>query len=365
MKSRWRLLGILLLISQPRTDAAQYRAAVPGYQFAFPRDYFDHPDFQTEWWYYTGNVRAADGRRFGFELTFFRQAIDRDSSKTTTWDVRDLYLAHLALSDLDRGEYYHVERTSRAGPGLAGVSASDGRIWSGNWEIQLSETEQKLQAVDDRFDLHFSLRPEKPVVIQGEHGVSQKGAGAGRASHYLSLTRLAASGQIKLGRDTFNVTGLAWMDHEFFTQQLEANQIGWDWVGLQLEDKTELMLFRIRRHDGSADPYSSGTFVRADGIGIHLRAHEFTFQPEKEIWKSGITGAVYPIRWRVSVPSLGIEVTLTTPLPKQELTSNGVGGPSYWEGAITVSGRRGKVAATGAGYLEMTGYDKPFSIGFD
>src|SRR5262249_42552872 len=147
MKSRWALLGILLFISPPRFAAAQYRTALPGYRYEFPRDYFDHPDFQTEWWYYTGNVKTAEGRRFGFELTFFRQATDRDSSKAATWDVRDLYLAHLALSDLSRGEFYHAERTSRAGPGLAGISVPNGRIWNGNWEVRWRDKEETLRAV--------------------------------------------------------------------------------------------------------------------------------------------------------------------------------------------------------------------------
>jgi predicted secreted hydrolase len=363
MKSRpWVLLGMALLVQHPEF-AAQYRTALPGYRYEFPRDYFNHPDFQTEWWYYTGNVKAKDGRRFGFELTFFRQAVTRDPSKATIWDLRDLYLAHLALSDLNRRQFYHAERTNRAGPGLAGISASEARIWNGNWQIEWQGSEQKLRAVDNQFELDFSLRPEKKPIIHGENGVSQKGQGAGRASHYVSLTRLLTTGQIKLAGDRFDITGLTWMDHEFFTEQLQPDQVGWDWVGLQFDDKTELMLFRIRRSDGSADPYSSGTFVDADAVSIPIRANEFTFQPGRETWKSPSTGALYAIRWSVSIPRLAIQIDLRTSLPNQELTSNGVGGPNYWEGAITANGRRGNAAATGNGYLEMTGYDRPFSIG--
>jgi predicted secreted hydrolase len=363
MKSRrWPLLGMALLLQQPQL-VAQYRAALPGYRYQFPRDYFNHPDFQTEWWYYTGNVKARDGRRFGFELTFFRQAVSRAPSKSTIWDLRDLYLAHLALSDLNRRQFYHAERTNRAGPGLAGISASETRIWNGNWQVEWQGSEQKLLAVDEQFELHFSLRPEKPPIIHGKNGVSQKGHGPGRASHYVSLTRLLTSGQIKLARDRFDITGLTWMDHEFFTEQLQPDQVGWDWVGLQLDDKTELMLFRIRRGDGSADPYSSGTFVDADGVSIHLRDNDFIFQPGGETWKSHSTGALYPIRWSVSIPRFAMEIDLSTSLPNQELTSNGVRGPNYWEGAVTAKGRRGNAATTGTGYLEMTGYDRPFSIG--
>jgi predicted secreted hydrolase len=343
--------------------AAQYRTAQPGYRYEFPRDHFSHPDFQTEWWYYTGNVRSADGHRFGFELTFFREAVDRDPAKTAAWNVHDLYLAHLALSDLDGRQFYHAERTNRAGPGIAGVSEPDGRIWNGNWEIQWNGAEQTLQAVDDRFELHFTLRSEKEPVIHGENGVSQKAAGSGRASHYISLTRLATEGRIRLSGKDFEVEGLAWMDHEFFTHQLESGQVGWDWLSLQLDDQTELMLFRIRRRDGSIDPFSAGTFVDVRGLNTHLRAGEFTLQPVSDLWTSPVTHAVYPIRWKISVPRLSIEVEAQTSLPSQEMVGASKLVPNYWEGAITLSGRKGQSAISGAGYLEMTGYDRPFAMG--
>jgi predicted secreted hydrolase len=367
MKNSLAYLAAALLALQPAalTSPEPYRAALPGYRYEFPRDHFDHPDFQTEWWYYTGNVKSADGHHFGFELTFFRQGVDRDASKTKSWDVRDLYLAHLALSDLDGHEFYHTERISRAGPGLAGISAADGRIWNGNLQVQWQGGEQKMQAVDARFELHFALRAEKPPVINGQNGVSQKAEGPGRASHYISLTRLAANGRIRVSGKTFEVTGLAWMDHEFFTHQLGANQVGWDWLSIQLDDNTELMLFRIRRSDDSTDAFSAGTFVDAQGTSTHLRSSEFTLQPQGETWTSPATKAAYPIRWKISVPRLGIELEANTPLPSQELTSHNQISPSYWEGAVTFAGRKQHAARTGAGYLEMTGYDRPFEMGND
>jgi predicted secreted hydrolase len=351
------LAGVLLILP---ALGAQYRTALPGYHYVFPRDYFNHPDFQTEWWYYTGNLRSADGHRFGFELTFFRQGVNRDPDKATAWDVRDLYLAHLALSDLDGGKFYHTERTNRAGPGLAGISEKDGRIWNGNWQIQSQGTEQKLEAVDKRFELRFTLRSEKPPVIHGENGVSQKAEGIGHASHYISLTRIDTQGRITLNGKTFDVSGLAWMDHEFFTHQLQAGQIGWDWLSLQLDDKTELMLFRIRRQDGSIDPFSAGTFVDARGASTHLRANEFTLQPAGDVFTSSITRADYPTQWKISVPKLGIELETRTPLPAQELPGETKLAPSYWEGAITIAGHKLGLPLNGAGYLEMTGYDRPF-----
>jgi len=166
MKSRLACLAAALLFFQ--TLAAQYRTALPGYRYEFPHDHFSHPDFQTEWWYYTGNLRSSDGHRFGFELTFFRQAVSRDAAKTGAWEVKDLYVAHLALSDLDGGTFYHAERSNRAGPGIAGTSESQGRIWNGNWQILWDGNEQKLLAVDQRFQLHLTLRSEKPPVLQAK-----------------------------------------------------------------------------------------------------------------------------------------------------------------------------------------------------
>src|SRR5438034_448296 len=239
MKSRLAPIAAALLFWQP--FSAQYRTALPGYRYEFPRDHLNHPDYQTEWWYYTGNLKSADGRRFGFELTFFRQAVSRDPEKAGAWDVKDIYLAHLALSDLNGGKFFHSERTNRSGPGLADANESLGRIWNGNWQIQWHGSDQELNAVDQRFQLHLTLHPEKAPVIHGENGVSQKAEGPGHASHYFSQTRLATNGTIVLQGKQFAVSGLSWMDHEFFTHQLGADQTGWDWFSIQLEDKTELM----------------------------------------------------------------------------------------------------------------------------
>jgi predicted secreted hydrolase len=360
MKSKLAALATALLILNPL--AAQYRTAVPGYRFEFPRDYFDHPDFQTEWWYYTGNLKSDNGHRYGFELTFFRQAVSRDPAQAATWDVKDIYLTHLALSDLDGQKFYHAERINRAGPGIAGVSQSSARIWNGNWQVQWEDADQKLQAIDKRLQLHLTLRPEKPPVIHGENGVSQKSAGAGRASYYISLTRLAASGKLDLNGETLEVSGLAWMDHEFFTHQLDSNQVGWDWLSLQLEDHTELMLFRIRRKDGSLDSFSAGTYVDTQGNTKHLRADDFILQPLAEGWTSPATHATYPIAWRITVPKLEIELEAHTALAAQEFVGKTKIAPSYWEGAIALEGRRGKIPLGGVGYLEMTGYDRPVSL---
>jgi predicted secreted hydrolase len=356
MRNKLAWLTMALFFLQPLQ--AQYRTALPGYRYEFPRDYFSHPDFQTEWWYYTGNVKSVDGHRFGFELTFFRQGVRRDPANTAAWDINDVYLAHLALSDLDRGKFDHAERTNRAGPGIAGASETLGRIWNGNWQVQWNGEDQKLQGIDQRFQFHLTLHSEKPPVIHGENGVSQKAEGLGRASHYISLTRLVTSGSIELDGKRFEVGGTSWMDHEFFTHQLESDQTGWDWLSLQLADHSELMLFHIRRKDGSIDPCSAGTYVDANGRTVHLKASDFDLQPVGEKWTSPVTHATYPIHWIIALAKLGIALEAKTPLASQELTGKTNLAPNYWEGAIALTGTRDGKPLDGVGYLEMTGYDR-------
>ena len=354
----------------PAQNAAPtYRLALPGYHYSFPRDHFSHPAFQTEWWYYTGNLQSADGHRFGFELTFFRQAVDRDTARNTAWDTHDVYLAHLALSDLTGGRFYHTERTNRAGPGIAGADETSHRIWNGNWQVQLDNADQHLQAVAENFELQLNLHSEKPPVIHGENGVSQKAEGPGHASHYISFTRLAATGSILLDGKSFALSGLAWMDHEFFTHQLSPEQAGWDWLSLQLDDRTELMLFRLRRKDGGIDPFSAGTYVDAQGNSTHLRKEDFALEPSGESWKSAASGATYPVHWGIQIPRLNLVLEAFTPLSSQELTGKSAGkpgtnalSPTYWEGAINLSGTRAAQSIRGVGYLEMTGYDRPVAL---
>jgi predicted secreted hydrolase len=348
-------------------ESAQFRAALPGYHYVFPRDYFSHPAFQTEWWYYTGNLRTVDGRKFGFELTFFREGVTRDPAANSTWGVRDLYLAHFAISDLDGNKFLHTERINRSGPGIAGADWSQQRVWNGNWSVAWANGAENLNAIADQFAISLSLQPQKPLVIHGENGVSQKSAGEGRASHYFSETRLRTSGSLEIDSKKYQVTGLAWMDHEFFTQQLAPDLAGWDWLSLQLDDNTELMLFHIRRKDGTIDPYSAGTFVDAQGHSRRLKANDFQLEPTGETqpgraWTSPVTRATYPIRWKISVPSLGITLEASTPLPSQEFTSDSKFVPSYWEGAIFLTGIKNTEPLHGSGYLEMTGYDRSVTI---
>jgi predicted secreted hydrolase len=200
-------------------------------------------------------------------------------------------------------------------------------------------------------------------VIHGVNGISQKAAGAGRASHYISFTRLLTSGTIEMEGKSIEVRGSSWMDHEFFTNSMDSEQVGWDWLSLQLEDNTELMLYQFRRKDASTDPYSSGTYVDAQGKPVHLTATDFHLVPTGEIWTSDVTGAKYPVSWSVEIPRLGLKLAVTTRLKSQELAGGSKIAPSYWEGAIAIEGTRNGAGIRGVGYLEMTGYDRAMEIG--
>jgi predicted secreted hydrolase len=344
----------------PQLSAAQnYTIAQPGYTYQFPRDYFNHEDFQTEWWYYTGNLKAADGHRFGYELTFFRQGVSR-AVNSNPWFVHDVWMAHLALSDIDGQHFYSEERLNRSGPGLAGVDSKTGLVWNGNWQTHITGHEEDLRAVANQFDIALKLLPTKPPTIEGLNGVSQKSEGAGHASQYFSLTRLTTTGSIELDGKSFQVDGASWMDHEFFTSSMATNETGWDWLSVQFEDNTELMLYRLRHADGSVDPYSSGTYIDAAGKSQFLAAKDFVMTPTENAgsnWQSPITKAIYPLHWHISIPRFGMEFDVTTPLRSQELT--GTFGPSYWEGAIDITGQRNHSPLNGRGYLELTGYADP------
>jgi predicted secreted hydrolase len=263
----------------------------------------------------------------------------------------------LALSDITGNRFLHSERLNRSGPGLAGADATRALVWNGNWQAG----QNQLRAISDDFALELRLQSTKAPVIHGVNGVSQKATGEGRASHYISETRIGANGSLEYQGRRLSLNGTVWMDHEFFTQQLDSEQTGWDWLSLQLEDKTELMLFRLRRKDGSIDPHSAGTYTDGEGNSRHLSVSDFRLTPSGE-WQSPATRARYPLQWRIEVPPLGLDLQATTPLSNQELVSRSPYSPSYWEGAMDFRGTKGGREIAGVGYLEMTGYDKPVTF---
>ena len=343
---------------------------LPGYAFSFPRDHFGHPRFRSEWWYYTGNLFTASERHFGFELTFFRRGRARtvDATPPSAWDLDQVYLAHFTITDTAEEGFVVAERLNRAGPGVAGADASMRRIWNGNWSVEWRPGDedrpvQVLTAIHEEAALRLTLEPRKPVVVHGRDGVSRKVAGDPRAvSHYLSFTRMEASGTVTIGGESHTVTGRAWMDHEFFSDYLTEDKVGWDWMSVQLEDGVDLMLFGIRDAHGDYGPDTFGTLVDAAGGVRPIETGGVTFRPGRR-WRSEATGAEYPVEWQVEVPDLGLRLDVRPRLDAQEVFTKGGILPAYWEGAVRFTGERKGRPVAGLGYLEMTGYAGKLDIG--
>jgi predicted secreted hydrolase len=337
----------------------QYRVAQPGYTYVFPRDHGSHPEFKLEWWYYTGNLRSADGHEYGYELTFFRTGMDRSYENASVWHIRDLYMAHFAVTDITDRKFYYFEKLSRAGPGIAGADIGTLNVWNQNWSARLEGSAMKLVANAGETAIELSLESKKRPAIHGTNGVSQKAEGAGHASHYYSMTRLAANGTLRIGAKPVQVSGESWMDHEFGTNQLTENQAGWDWFSIQLDNGTDLMLYRLRNRDGSLNPYSSGTIVDQNSKTQHIQLAEFAATPGRQ-WKSTKTGTSYPIEWTIALQGRGTELRLVPLIDDQELVTTRSTGIAYWEGAVQISGTWGGKPVKGKGYLELTGYSEQY-----
>lgn len=315
----------------------------------FPDDLGPHPEYQTEWWYYTGNLVTAGGRRFGYQLTFFRRALSitrpRGDSK---WRASQMYFAHFALSDVAENQFYSFERFSRASLGLAGATASPYQVWVESWRVSQTGETVTLRAGRNNIEIELALTPTKPIVLQGDRGYSQKGREKGNASVYFSMTRIATDGVIRIDSEVFNVTGSSWMDKEWSTSALEPEYEGWDWFSLQLDTNQELMLYQLRSKYGGVSPFSSGSYVAPNGDKITLDHDQYVITPV-ETWKSPHSGAVYPARWIVEIPSLDLKFDIIPLMSDQEHQHSF----QYWEGAIKIESDD----VGGFGYVELTGYE--------
>jgi predicted secreted hydrolase len=325
----------------------------------FPGDHGSHPDYRIEWWYFTGHLDTESGRTFGYQLTFFRLGVSRKPVVAGPWALRDVWMAHLALSHLGEEQFVCFQRFNRAGPGVAGASETGFDTWNEDWKGKtLPGGDFSLEASDQsegsRHGIALRLSPGKPPVFHGDRGYSRKGKDPGNASLYVSLTRMPTSGTVFWKGVEEKVTGFTWMDHEFGTSVLEAQQQGWDWLSLQGEDGSELMIFQLRRKDGTLDANGAGTWVPAEGAPLPLASSDFVMEPGRT-WSSPRTEGVYPVEWKVRVPRLDMEMELKASFPGQELAFGGKG-VAYWEGSVSAEGRRGGSPWKARGYLEMTGY---------
>lgn len=325
--------------------------------FSFPSDHGSHNQFRSEWWYFTGNLGNKQGRRFGYELTFFRSALKPGFAESkSTWRTNHMYMAHLTLTDVESNRFYTDERFSRAGNDLAGASNKSYQVWLYDWSAKTEGEKEfplRLHAKSEDFAVDLLLTPLKGLVLQGEQGLSQKSSEPGNASYYYSYPRLATEGMVSVGSKQFLVSGTSWMDREWSTSALSNEQSGWDWFALQLSDNTELMFYRLRRKDGQRDSNSSGSYIMADSTKLSLKEHDVAIKA-LDSWESPHSKITYPSQWRLSIPVLNLEVEVVPLINDQELNVS----YRYWEGAVRVIGTKQGKNISGQGYVELTGYKK-------
>jgi predicted secreted hydrolase len=347
----------------PAGQPAEFARALAPRTLEFPADHGPHLEYQTEWWYYIGNMQSEDGRHFGFQLTFFRRGLQPgEPDRASAFAANHIYSAHLAVTDTDGGEHRAWERFSRGAAGLAGAQARPFRVWLDDWSVEglnAEASEVRLSAGEEDFILALRLGAERAPVAHGEAGLSQKSAVPGNASYYVSLPRMEAEGLLELDGTSYQVRGQAWFDHEWGTTTLGPQAVGWDWFGLQLEDGRELMAFQIRNRDGSIEPVSGGTLVAADGTVQRLMAADVQLQV-LGTWTSPASGTAYPSGWRMVVPVAGLDLTLQPRLKDQENRLSVV----YWEGAVSVVGTSQGGPVAGEGFAELTGYYAPLEGDF-
>jgi predicted secreted hydrolase len=343
----------LFFAALPIKAHSQFTNAQTGYQYKFPKDHGAHPDFASEWWYYTGNLRSPDGKQaFGYQLTFFRIGLQPDG--------KAIYAAHLALSDLKKQKFYFFDRLNPAILDKAGTKP--GLIWNKNWQTQIKGKTHQLQAKTAKFSLNLQLCTTQDPIIQGKagEGISRKGNCASCASHYYSIPRLKTTGKIGLADQSWQVQGLSWMDHEFGSNQLADDQTGWDWFSLHLADGSSLMIYQLRSKAGTASNYANGTLIKPNGEQVYLSKEDFNLQPLKT-WRSPHTKAIYPLSWHLHIPKHKINLTVQAQMADQELQTQNSTDVSYWEGSVKVLQDQKNA---GEGYMELTGYAETMSNKF-
>ncbi len=349
------LLALVACTVAPGLRAAEWAEITGPPEIILPRDHGAHPDHRTEWWYVTGLVGADDGRRYGFQITFFRQGLIPGTAEpgSSALRARQIVAAHLAVADISKQTFHHAERLRRADGALAGFATADLEVWLDDWQLVRGEDGVISARARDAVTgtgLSLELRPLGEPVLHGDRGYSRKGADAGNASVYMSWTRLAVVGQLEVDHSRITVDGTAWFDHEWGTSQLGDGVVGWDWFSLRLDDGRDLMVYRLRRGDGSADPFSSGSLVTTGGEVINLGADDVAVEPTG-FWTSADSGGTYPSGWKLRIPRHAVDLELRPLVPDAEVDGSRTTGVVYWEGPVVATG-----SATGGGYVELTGY---------
>lgn len=343
-------------------EAGAFAQVKPGQPFSFPADHGEHPEFKTEWWYFTGNLQDPQSEWYGYQLTFFRagQATPEGGFSQSPWSPRDVMMAHFAVSDPENGRFFPYERFSRRAIGLAGVEQKGSRVsvWLETWRMERGAdglwTLTASETMPDGSPLKLDLRLEegKPPVLQGQDGYSRKGPEPQQSSYYVSLTRMPTTGSLEFGQRKLSVTGLSWFDHEWSSQAMAPGLVGWDWFSLQLDDGWDVMLYLLRYQDGHLEPASSGSLIAPDGAKTPLALADF--QVEVGDHHTSPRGVSYPSAWTLSLPHHALNLRLSPRLADQEMAS----GVPYWEGAVTLAGEHDGKSVKGSGFVEMTGYKR-------
>jgi predicted secreted hydrolase len=346
--------NITFLNNQEDLEGTNFEKAIETRPFNFPSDYGDHPEYLTEWWYYTGNLLTEDGRHFGYQLTFFRRAIsdEIDIHNQSKWASNQVYLAHFALTNTLEKEHFVFDKISRGAVGIAGTETDPlFSIWLKDWEvIQVGDHLFQMKAGTEEVEIDLLLTDVKGVSLQGNQGLSQKGPEVGNASYYFSQTRLKTSGVIRIADEKYNVFGYSWMDHEFGTSTLGVEQVGWDWFSIQLDNDTEIMLFQIRQNDGTISQFSSGTLIHPNGETESLELSDFKIEV-LDTWQTS-DGINYPNKWEITIDRLNLALEANPMIDDQEMKLFF----RYWEGAVQVIGTYNGEKVSGFGYVELTGY---------
>jgi len=330
-------------------------------EFDFPLDHGPHPTYQTEWWYYTGNLASEEGTSYGYQFTIFRSALTPEATeRASSYATNQIYMAHFALTDLQAKEHFSFERYSRGASDLAGASGDPiYTVWLEDWQIQeLKQGQVQIQASADHEEhgliaIDLQLNETRAPLLHGDRGLSQKGPEAGNASYYYSLVGLETIGTISNDTGTVAVNGVSWMDHEFGTSALSRDAVGWDWFSIQLDNDTVMMFAQIRNDDGSESGNFEGTLAYGDGRQQRITSSDFSLEVQ-DTWTSPRTEITYPAQWQVEFPEQEIALIVRPILADQEMKVSFV----YYEGAIEVAGEMAGESVTGQGYVELTGYSQ-------
>jgi predicted secreted hydrolase len=348
-------------------EPAGYLSVTGPCHLAFPKDHGPHPGYRTEWWYYTGNLLASSGEKYGFQLTFFRSQIRPPADlrgwpePASAWRTQQIYMAHSAISSMTDKQHLQAERVARGALGMAGADrvGNTTAIFLKDWSARIGPDRHMLEVHTDDFTFEMVLTPEKPPVMHGIAGYSRKGPAADNATCYYSFSRLSTRGKLSIGENVVQVTGSAWMDHEYGTDILGPGIKGWDWFSLQLSDNTEAMVFLVKSNEGAIEPTSSATVIGQKDLKRHLRSDDFKVTV-LETWKSPNSKAIYPAGWRLQIFPESLVLIIKPNLANQEMLTTGSTGTIYWEGSVSAAGTKGGKTVTGQGYIELTGYAQPF-----